>query len=57
MCDPAQGNEVAGKLSKVEEMIKPSKEKKKKKKNVKYTVAVLGFEDIIETKYSNSFIR
>ena len=37
VCDPAQGNEVGGKLSKVEEMIKPSKEKKKKKPNVKYT--------------------
>ena len=37
VCDPAQGNEVGGKLSKVEEMIKPPKEKKKKKRNVKYT--------------------
>ena len=37
VCDPAEGNEAAGKLSKVEEMIKPSKEKKKKKPNVKYT--------------------
>ena len=37
VCDPAEGNEVAGKLSKVEETIKPSKEKKKKKPNVKYT--------------------
>ena len=37
VCDPAQGNEVAGKLSKVEETIKPSKEKKKKKPNMKYT--------------------
>ena len=37
VCDPAQGNEVGGKLSKVEEMIKPRKEKKKKKPNVKYT--------------------
>ena len=36
VCDPAEGNEVAGKLSKVEEMIKPSKEKKKKKPNMKY---------------------
>ena len=36
VCDPAEGNEAAGKLSKVEEMIKPSKEKKKKP-NVKYT--------------------
>ena len=35
VCDPAQGNEVGGKLSKVEEMIKPPK--KKKKPNVKYT--------------------
>ena len=35
-CNPAQGNEVGGKLSKVEEMIKPSKEKKKKP-NMKYT--------------------
>ena len=35
--DPAEGNEAAGKLSKVEEMIKPSKEKKKKKPNVEYT--------------------
>ena len=35
--DPAEGNEVAGKLSKVEETIKPSKEKKKKKPNMKYT--------------------
>ena len=37
VCDPAQGNEMGGKLSKVEEMIKPSKEKKKKKPNMKYT--------------------
>ena len=37
VCDPAEGNEAAGKLSKVEEMKKPSKEKKKKKPNVKYT--------------------
>ena len=37
VCDPAEGNEVAGKLSKVEETIKPPKEKKKKKPNVKYT--------------------
>ena len=37
VCDPTEGNEVAGRLSKVEEMIKPSKEKKKKKPNVKYT--------------------
>ena len=37
VCDPAEGNEAAGKLSKVEEMIKPSTEKKKKKPNVKYT--------------------
>ena len=37
VCDPAQGNEVGGKLSKVEEMINPPKEKKKKKPNVKYT--------------------
>ena len=37
VCDPAQGNEMGGKLSKVEETIKPSKEKKKKKPNVKYT--------------------
>ena len=37
VCDPTQGNEVGGKLSKVEEMIKPPKEKKKKKPNVKYT--------------------
>ena len=37
VCDPAQGNEVRGKLSKVEETITPSKEKKKKKPNVKYT--------------------
>ena len=35
VCDPAQGNEVGGKLSKVEETIKPPK--KKKKPNVKYT--------------------
>ena len=35
VCDPTQGNEVGGKLSKVEEMIKPPK--KKKKPNVKYT--------------------
>ena len=35
VCNPAQGNEVGGKLSKVEEMIKPPK--KKKKPNVKYT--------------------
>ena len=37
MCNPAESNEAAGKLSKVEEMITPSKEKKKKKPNVKYT--------------------
>ena len=37
VCNPAQGNEMGGKLSKVEETIKPSKEKKKKKPNVKYT--------------------
>ena len=37
VCNPTEGNEVAGKLSKVEEMIKPSKEKKKKKPNMKYT--------------------
>ena len=37
VCNPAQGNEAGGKLSKVEEMIKPPKEKKKKKPNVKYT--------------------
>ena len=37
VCDPTQGNEAGGKLSKVEEMIKPPKEKKKKKPNVKYT--------------------
>ena len=37
VCDPTHGNEVGGKLSKVEEMIKPPKEKKKKKPNVKYT--------------------
>ena len=37
VCDPTQGNEVGGKLSKVEEMIKPPKEKKKKKPNMKYT--------------------
>ena len=37
VCDPAECNEVAGKLTKVEEMIKPSKDKKKKKANVKYT--------------------
>ena len=37
VCNPAQGNEVGGKLSKVEEMIKPPKEKKKKKPNMKYT--------------------
>ena len=37
VCDPAQGNEAGGKLSKVEETIKPPKEKKKKKPNMKYT--------------------
>ena len=37
VCDPAQGNEVGSKLSKVEEMIKCPKEKKKKKPNLKYT--------------------
>ena len=37
VCDPAECNEVAGKLTKVEETIKPSKDKKKKKANVKYT--------------------
>ena len=35
VCDPTQGNEAGGKLSKVEEMIKPPK--KKKKPNMKYT--------------------
>ena len=35
VCDPAQGNGAGGKLSKVEELIKPPK--KKKKPNVKYT--------------------
>ena len=29
VCDPAQCDEAAGKLTKVEEMIKPSKDKKK----------------------------
>ena len=37
VCDPAECNEAAGKLTKVEEMIKSSKDKKKKKANVKYT--------------------
>ena len=37
VCDPTECNEVAGKLTKVEETIKPSKVKKKKKANVKYT--------------------
>ena len=37
VCDPTECDEVAGKLTKVEEMIKPSKDKKKKKANVKYT--------------------
>ena len=37
VCDPAECDEAAGKLSKVEETIKASKEKKKKKPNVKYT--------------------
>ena len=37
VCDPAECDEVAGKLTKVEETIKPSKDKKKKKANVKYT--------------------
>ena len=37
VCDPAECDEAAGKLTKVEEMIKPSKDKKKKKANVKYT--------------------
>ena len=37
VCDPAECNEAAGKLTKVEETIKPSKDKKKKKANVKYT--------------------
>ena len=37
VCDPAECDEVAGKLTKVEEMIKPSEDKKKKKANVKYT--------------------
>ena len=35
VCDPVQANEVGGKLSKIEETIKPPK--KKKKPNVKYT--------------------
>ena len=37
VCLPAECDEVAGKLTKVEETIKPSKDKKKKKANVKYT--------------------
>ena len=37
VCNPTEGNEVAGKFSKVEETIKPSKDKKKKKPNMKYT--------------------
>ena len=37
VCDPAECDEATGKLTKVEEMIKPSKDKKKKKANVKYT--------------------
>ena len=37
MCDPAECDEAAGKLTKVEETIKPSKDKKKKKANMKYT--------------------
>ena len=37
VCDPTECDEAAGKLTKVEEMIKPSKDKKKKKANVKYT--------------------
>ena len=37
VCDPAECDEAAGKLTKVEETIKPSKDKKKKKANVKYT--------------------
>ena len=36
VCDPAECDEAAGKLTKVEEMMKPSKDKKKKA-NVKYT--------------------
>ena len=36
VCDPAVCDEVAGKLTKVEETMKPSKDKKKKA-NVKYT--------------------
>ena len=53
VCDPAEGNEAAGKLSKVEETIKPSKEKKKKKPNVKYT----DRKTSSKTKYSSSFIQ
>ena len=37
VCDPAECDEGAAKLTKVEETIKPSKDKKKKKANVKYT--------------------
>ena len=35
--DPAECDEAAGKLTKVEETVKPSKDRKKKKANIKYT--------------------
>ena len=37
VCDPAECDEAAGKLTKVEETVKPSKDRKKKKANMKYT--------------------
>ena len=35
VCDPAECDEAAGKLTKVEETIKPSKDKKKKKASLR----------------------
>ena len=53
VCDLAEGNEVAGKLTKVEEMIKPSKDKKKKKPNVKYTDRKTSLKPSTATVSSN----
>ena len=53
VCDPAEGNEAAGKLSKVEETIKPFKEKKKNKPNVKYTDRKTSLKPSTATVSSN----
>ena len=53
VCDPAECNEAAGKLTKVEEMIKPSKDKKKKKANVKYTDRKMSSKPSAATVSSN----